>query len=195
MQHQSLRYRFGRALRMFFARLFYDTSNPTVRGRNHRHLENEYRRQLSSPIAAAALVAKLIFNNNDIRAVLRQNPMDQPQLMRVAVIGDEIRINLYRLERFPGGPLTRAFNPNWIQDGVIDFLVTAKVSARSHTSDLTVWTQEYQHVIRPDQLDLSYDYYEPCASLVLSLNIEELDQIACVTQVQQRWPAAGRLMS
>ena len=171
----------SRGFRGFIRGLFFNSSNPAVQGRDHNHLENEYRRTLSSPLGAAQLLGRWIFEDENVMAVLNQNPANQPQLMRVAVIGDEIRINLFRLERFPGGPMTAAYNDDWIKDGIIDFVMQTKVQARSVAADVSVVHQEYQHLVRAYRPDLSYDAFEPYASLTLPLVPEEMDEIDALT--------------
>ncbi|WJJ55211.1 hypothetical protein [Xanthomonas phage RTH11] len=170
MQTQTFKQTVRRHVRGFIGSLFRNNSNPAWQGRNHNHLESEYRRKLSSPLAAASLLISWIMADEDAVKILQQNPADQPQLMRVAVVGDEIRINLYRLELFPGGPLTRPFNDNWAKDGIIDF-----------TMVLRDGKQHYQHLLHDLRADLSYDAFEPYASLTLPLVAEEMDSINAVT--------------
>lgn len=170
MQTQSLKQTVRRHVRGFIGSLFRNSSNPAMQGRNHNHLESEYRRKLSSPMAAASLLIDWIMDDQDVRKVLEQNPADQPQLMRVAVIGDEIRINLFRLERFPGGPMTSPYNDDWIKDGIIDFTMVQRDGK-----------QQYQHLLRDVRADLSYDAFEPFASMTLPLVAEEMDAINAVT--------------
>ncbi len=181
MNIQSIKKSLSRSLRGFVHSLFHNSSNPAVQGRDHNHLESEYRRTLSSPLGAAALLGKWIFEDEHVLQVLQENPAHQPQLMRVAVVGDEIRINLFRLERFPGGPLMPAYNDNWQKDGIIDFVTAWDVSARSKVADLTVQRQTYQHLVREFRKDLSYDIFEPYASLTLPLVAEEMAEIDAVT--------------
>ncbi len=181
MNVQSIKKSFTRSLRGMVHSLFHNSSNPAVVGRNEHHLENEYRRRLSSPLGAAALLGSWIFEDEHVLEVLSKNPATQPQLMRVAVIGDEIRINLFRLERFPGGPLTPAYNDNWQKDGIIDFVMTQAVVGKSNVADVPAYRQEYKHLVRELQADLSYDAYEPYASLTLPLVPEEMGEINAVT--------------
>lgn len=170
MNIQSIKKSLSRSLRGFVHSLFHNSSNPAVRGRDHNHLESEYRRTLSSPLGAASLLGKWIFEDEHVLEVLQKNPANQPQLMRVAVVGDEIRINLFRLERFPGGPMMPAYNDNWIRDGIIDFTMVVRDGK-----------QQYQHLVREVRADISYDAYEPYASLTLPLVAEEMAEIDAVT--------------
>lgn len=170
MNTQSFKQSITRSVTGFVRGLFLNSSNPAVCGRDHNHLQNEYRRKLSSAMAAAQLLGQWIFEDENVLEVLMKNPADQPQLARVAVVGDEIRINLFRLERFPGGPLTPAYNENWIKDGIIDFTMIQRDGK-----------QQYQHLVREIQADLSYDAFEPYASLTLPLVPEEMDQINAVS--------------
>lgn len=170
MNTQSFKQSIKRSVTGFVRGLFLNSSNQAVRGRDHNHLQSEYRRTLSSPMAAAQLLGQWIFEDENVLEVLMKNPADQPQLARVAVVGDEIRINLFRLERFPRGPLTPPYNEDWIKDGIIDFTMVQRDGK-----------QQYQHLVREIRADLSYDAFEPYASLTLPLVPEEMDQINAVS--------------
>lgn len=164
------------------------TTNPFVRTPDHRHLDAPNRHLLSA-ISAAEIVSGIVFRKEHVLEVIRTCPQQQPQIARVSVLEKEIRLNLYRLEKFANGPLTPAFNPNWTKDGIIDFMIALRLVDRSQNGGhAPLWPSEYQLLTRPVRNDLSYDVYEPYASLSIPLDDVDVEHLSFVTSLHVRLP-------
>lgn len=152
----------------FIHQLFHNSDNPNVVGRDHRHLENGYRRKILSPDAMLTHIVGLIGNDEQfIEALGRVNG---DYLVRVAFIGEEVRANIYRLERFPCGPLTNPYNENWRKEDILDIWVCLKQGPTS-------FSRVFSPIRKPEITDLSYDWFEPIVSYARQLTSEELAEL------------------
>jgi hypothetical protein len=177
-QNSSFIHRMTIGLRNFGHQLIHNTSNPHLVGRDHRHLSDEYRRHLIAPDVAIHQIAALL--QKDGHFVEACEDLMGQYLIRACLIGDELRANVYRLERFPGGPLSPSYNDDWRSEGIVHILM--ETDGINHKA--VCLTNE-----QGTQIDLSYDYYEPCMSYVRELNDTENATISRVARPAWRQAA------
>ncbi len=152
--------RFKSKTKNFLHQLVHNSSNLHVVGRDHNHLENGYRRKITSPDNAVTELMEMLADDELFIQALGQVPGEY--LVRVALIGEEIRANIFRLERFPSGPLSPVYNEDWRKSDIMDFKVDMVQGESSFSRNFTP-------LRRPVNTDLSYDWYEPEVSYVRQL--------------------------
>lgn len=167
--------RFKSVTRNFLSQLFHSPSrgNPNMVGRDHNHLKDQYRRCITSPDAALSKFTDLVFNDDNLIDALGRT--ESEVLVRAAVIGDTLRVNAYRLERFPIGMLCPVYNENWRKEDILDWHVVIAPRGESLTRRITPLR------VAP-ATDLSYDWFEPMFSYSRDLSAEELVSISDVTR-------------
>lgn len=134
---------------------------------NPNHLEHEYRRLWNSPDAAAQDIGALLFTaypDDLFKDIKIEHHRGIDLLVRVAVCGDELRANVFRLEAQPGGKKCNPFHDTWMQTGIVDFFVNGTTHKARHIDGLL-------------RNELSYDPYEPIASYHRVLDEEELSWV------------------
>lgn len=156
----------------FLHQLVHNSSNLHVVGRDHNHLENVYRRKITSPDNAVTEVMEMLADDELFIDALGTVPGEY--LVRVALIGEEIRANIFRLERFPSGPLTPVYNEDWRKSDILDFKVDM---VRGESS----FSRNFAPLRRPVITDLTYDRYEPEVSYVRQLTYAEMAKVALVS--------------
>lgn len=177
-QNSSFAHRFKAGLKNFAHQLIHNTSNPHLVGRDHRHLSDEYRRRLIAPDVAIKQIAELLMKDDCLMQAFDE--LEGQYIIRAAIVGDELRANIHRLERFPGGPLSPAYNDDWRSEGIVHLMaVTDGINAQ-----LRCLTNE-----QGTQVDLSYDYFEPCMSYVRELTDAENTAISRVARPAWRQAA------
>lgn len=152
----------------YIHQLFHNSDNPNVVGRDHLHLKNGYRRKILAPDPMISHVVGLLGDDEHFIEALGR--VDGDYLVRVAFIGEEIRANIYRLERFPCGPLTDPHNENWRKEDIVDIWVYLK--KRDHS-----FSRNFTPIRGPLNTDLSYDWFEPIVSYARQLTSEELEAL------------------
>jgi hypothetical protein len=155
--------------------LFHNSSNPHVVGRDHLHLKSGYRRKILSPDNLMPRLMEILSDDEHFLTALGK--VDGDYLIRTAVIGEEIRANIYRLERFPSGPLTSPYNDNWRKEDILD--IWATLAQRG-----TCFTRSFKGITSEVRTDLSYDWFEPIVSYVRQLTSEELTELDTYSRPQ-----------
>jgi len=170
-QNSSLLHRVRAGLKNFGHQLIHNTSNPNLVGRDHRHLDDEYRRRLIAPDVAITEIANLLNADPYLHEAVEE--LCGQYLIRACIVGDELRANIYRLERFPGGPLSPTYNEDWRRDGIVHLMIdTDGVNTKLRCLTTSQGTQ----------VDLTYDYFEPCMSYVRDLTDAENASITRVAR-------------
>ncbi|QVD49108.1 hypothetical protein LUCX_38 [Xanthomonas phage vB_XciM_LucasX] len=160
---------FYKNVRNFFRSIIFNSSNPHLIGRDHKHLEDQYKRRFTAPDVAAQVLFDLLTADDYFTQALDE--FEGERLVRVCVVGDELRANLFRLERFPSGPLSPAFNEDWRRDDIAHIQITVNPHP---LDDGTFQIRRRFRLLTADKpTDLSYDYFEPFASYVRVLTHEE----------------------
>lgn len=167
--------RFKSVTSNFLHQLFHSPSrgNPNLVGRNHNHLKDPYRRCITSPDAALSKFTDLVFNDDNLIDALGRS--ESELVVRAAIIGDSLRVNAYRLDRFPVGQLCPVYNENWRSEDILDWHVVITPKAES-------LSRRIMPLRAAIVTDLSYDWFEPILSYERVLTGEELATISDVTR-------------
>lgn len=163
-------------LKSMVRRVIHHTDNPNLVFRDDKHLSQEYLRDLTAPDTAIHEIVRMLLK--DIYFGHAVEELSGQYVIRAGFVGDELRANIYRLERFPGGPLSPVYNDTWRSEGIVSILL--ETDGTNHKAEA---------LIQPYHTDLSYDYYEPCISYLKELSAEELALIAPITA--RRWRQAA----
>lgn len=157
---------YGKIVKNLFHQMFFSGTNPHEVGRNHTHLEDQYRRKILSPDAALKHVFELLRNDEHFTSLLTFGTGHH--MVRAAIIGEELRANIYDLARFPCGLMMPAYHPDWRKDDILNY---ALHEDEGH--------YHFVRIINESDVDstLTYDYYEPAHSYARSLTRDEIQTI------------------
>ena len=158
-----------------FHQLFRLPANPHLVGRNHRHLDQPYRRKLLAPDLVSQSVRSML--SSDPYFVQALEARQGQTLVRVVIVGDYFHANLYHLERFPSGPLFSPSNEKWRDDAILDYHITDLEVDESGQKKVAIFP-----LVRALDTDLTYDWYEPFASYFRPLTTNEFEILATCTR-------------
>lgn len=169
--------RFAKFAQTALIQIAFRSSNPHELPRDHRHLDDQYRRTVLAPDIAHTHLGHLLLTDAHFKSLMTAH--SEHHLVRVCVVGDELRANVYELARFPCGLMVPAFNPQWRQSDVLDYYVH-----RQETSEDAESTFQMLPLSHPEDIDptLTYDYYEPVRSYARPLTHAELAAVNCFTK-------------
>ena len=162
IQNSTLLHRVRKGFKNFCHQMLHNTSNLHLVGRDHRHLENEYRRTLTAPDLAVGEIGQLL-EADDLFIEALQRYRGQ-LLVRACIVGDEVRANIYPVMRVPGGLLSPLYSEDWRRDSIVQYVVD---------SDGENIRMRCLYNANGTQPDLSYDYFEPCMTYVRDLTEAE----------------------
>lgn len=151
----------------FFGQLLIAPSGPNEVPRSHRHLEDQYRRTLLSPMVASDQIIRLLKKDE---AFLEMIDFDRhpDYLVLACLVGEELRANVYELARFDCGLMAPAHNSNWAKEGVARYVIRhnfGEPNIEALTKD-TAFDET-----------LTFDPFEPVRSYYRDLDRDEVAQI------------------
>lgn len=146
---------------------------------DHKHLEGEYRRKVLAPDLFQHFIGVTLLQDPEFERLLPT--LEGEYLVRACVDGDDLKVNVYSLERFKGGRLTPAFDPEWRRSDIVNFHLV--VSYDNHDKI----RQRLHPVVngRTIAKDLSYNTFAPCRSYQLPLTPDELAEAIRYTAYAQ----------
>lgn len=157
---------YGKIVKNVIHQMFFRGSNPNEVGRNHNHLEDQYRRKILSPDAAHKHIFEMLRKDEHFLNMLEFSTGHH--IVRVAIIGEELRANIHDLARFPCGLMTPAFDAGWRKSDVLSYAL--------HEDD-----GQYHFVLVASEADvdntLTFDSFEPTHCYARPLTRDEIQTI------------------